>query len=369
VTWLRTCPCALAWAAAFCLAPTRAADSVAEAGPDLLAAVRAFASSAGLDASTPALVARVSRDGAPLLDHAIGLADLAAKRPADAETPFRIASVTKPFTAVAILQLVERGLLRLDDPVDARLPGFPWSGVTVRHLLNHTGGLPDYLGKHGWSRRPDNAEVLRVAGATPLEFLPGTEARYGNTGYVALALLLETVSGQSYEAWLGSQVFAPGGMTRATVPRWDWRTVPDRAVGYQRILGLYVSDDQDRFHGVVGDGGIFAGAAELDRWLDALHGGRLLPEAALEAAFRPAPPHPGAMSYGFGWAVTPVGDDLLVWHNGRWLGFDAFAGRLTGARTNIILLSNAGLRYRSLDLADRLGFPLADRLLAARDAS
>jgi len=341
----------------------------ADVEPDLLPTLRAFLSTAGLTSTTPALVARVSRDGVPVLDHAIGLADLSARSPAGPETPFRLASVSKPFTALAVLQLAEQGSLGLDATVRETLPDFPWPGVTVRHLLNHTAGLPEYLGKHRWSRRPDNAEVLRAVGDDPLEFLPGTDFRYVNTGYVALALLLERVSGQPYEDCLHSQVFSRCAMNRTFVPRWDWRSVPGRAVGYQRLLGIYLPEDEDRFHGVVGDGGIYASAADLDRWLDALHGGKLLGGASLEAAFRPALPQPGATPYGCGWVVTPVGDDTLIWHNGSWLGFDTFAGRLAGARTNIILLSNAGLRYRSLDLADRLGFPLADRLLAARDSS
>jgi CubicO group peptidase (beta-lactamase class C family) len=286
--------------------------------------------------------------------------------PASADTAFRLASVSKPFTAIAILQLVERGLIDLDQPAQHYVPEIPWPQVTVRQLLNHTGGVPDYLRETFVKSRPDNRDVFRAMRNRKLEFIPGTDVHYSNTGYAALGLVLETVAGEDYAACLRQQVFAPCGMERAAVPRWDWTSLPDRATGYERHLRLYLSSDTDCFNGMIGDGGVFASAAELDRWLDALHGGKLLKEATLKQAFQAPLPHPGALPYGFGWVITRFGKDTLIWHNGSWLGFDTFVGRLIGQRANIVLLSNAGLQGRGLDLADDLAFPLAERLVAAK---
>ena len=336
------------------------------AGSSLEETVAKFVAQAELGTDTPALVVRVSVEGRPELTSSVGKANLREGVAADQDTAFRLASVSKPFTAIALLQLVEAGLVELDQSAQRYVPEFPWPQVTVRHLLNHSGGLPEYLKETFLKSRPDNRDVLHEMRGRKLEFIPGTDVHYSNTGYAALALILEAASGQEYGACLRQRIFSPCGMDCAAVPRWDWTSLPNRALGYERRLRIYFTSDNDCFNGMVGDGGVFASAVELDRWLDAFHGGKLLQSATLKQALEPPAPHPGALSYGFGWVVTRFGDDTLIWHNGSWLGFDTFAGRLVGRRANIILLSNAGLQGRGFDLADDLGFPLAERLLATK---
>lgn len=329
--------------------------------------VAGFVAKAGLNAETPALVVRISAGAQPEYNFAVGLANVKTRSAATADTLFRLASVSKPFTAIATLQLAERGLIDLDKPAQFYASEIPWPQVTVRHLLNHTGGLPDYLKVSFVKSRPDNHDVFHEIRNRKLEFIPGTDVHYSNTGYVALALVIEAVTGQDYATCLRQQVFTPCHMEHASVPRWDWTNLPDHATGYERRLRIYFPSDYDTFNGIVGDCGVFASATELDRWLDALHGGRLLNETSRQKAFQPPLPHPGALPYGFGWVITRFGSDTLIWHNGSWLGFDTFVGHLVGRRANIVILSNAGLQGRGLDLADDLGFPLAERLLATKE--
>lgn len=343
-----------------------AAGVVPLRGVGLEQTVASFVAKAELGEGTPALVAQVSVVGKKELEAAVGLANLKERQPAGAETSFRLASVSKPFTAIAVLQQVERGTIDLDKPAQSYASDIPWPQVTVRHLLNHTSGVPEYLVEPFLRSRPDNHDVLRSLQNRKLEFIPGTDVHYRNTGYAALALVLEGASGEDYAVCLRKQIFTPCGMSQAAVPRWEWTHLAGRATGYERRLGRYFSSDNDIFNGVVGDGGVYASVADLDRWLDALHGGILLNERSLKTAFAPPAPHPGALPYGFGWVITRMGDDTLIWHNGSWLGFDTFVGRLVGKRANIILLSNAGLHGRGIDLADDLGFPLAERLLASK---
>ncbi len=338
------------------------------AGPDLGAVVDGFVTKAALGSETPALVVRVAIPGEAEggLERAVGLADLRSHEKAGSETLFRMASVSKPFTAVAVLQQVEKGVIELDAPAQRYAPEIPWPEVTVRQLLNHTAGVPEYLVEPSFKSRPDNHDVFHSMRRKKLEFTPGSSVCYRNTGYAALALVLEGAAGKDYPTCLREQIFTPCGMERSAVPRWDWTQLRGRATGYERRLRFYFAADTDIFNGVVGDGGVYASAVELDRWLEALHGGKLLREETLAAAFAPGLPRPQALRYGFGWVITRMGDDTLIWHNGSWLGFDTFVGRVVGRRANIILLSNAGLHGRGLDLADDLGFPLAERIIASK---
>jgi len=338
------------------------------AGPDFGAAVDGFVAEAGLGPETPALVVRVAIPGDPAagLERAVGFADLRSRETAGSDTLFRLASVSKPFTAMAVLQQVEKGEVELDAPAQRYAPEIPWAEVTVRHLLNHTAGVPEYLVEPSFKSRPDNHDVFHSLRRKKLEFTPGSNVCYRNTGYAALALVLEGAAGKDYATCLREQIFAPCGMERSAVPRWDWTQLHGRATGYERRLGFYFAADTDVFNGVVGDGGVYASAAELDRWLEALHGGKLLREETLAAAFEPGLARPEVLRYGFGWVITRMGNDTLIWHNGSWLGFDTFVGRVVGRRANIILLSNAGLHGRGLDLADDLGFPLAERIIASK---
>jgi CubicO group peptidase (beta-lactamase class C family) len=344
------------------------AASELSAGPGLDGLFDGFVARAALGSETPALVARVAICGDLVLglDRAVGFADLRGRERASCDTLFRLASVSKPFTATAVMRQVELGAIDLDAPAQRYAPDVPWPEVTVRHLLNHTGGVPEYLSDPIFKSRPDNQDVLRALRRKKLEFVPGSAVCYRNTGYAALALVLEGAVGKDYGSVLREQIFAPSGMERTAVPRWDWTHLPGRATGYKRRLGLYVESDSDVFNGIVGDGGIYASAAELDRWLNALHGGKLLREDTMRASLEPPLPGPHSLRYGFGWVLTRIGNDTLVWHNGSWLGFDTFVGRLLRNRANIVLLSNAGLQGRGLDLADQLGFPLAERIVAAK---
>ncbi len=327
--------------------------------------VSGFVESTGLRDDLPGMAVVVTRDGRSLLERCIGVADLKTRPAIGPDTPFRLASLTKPFTALAALQLAEKGRLTLDQPVAALLPEFPYPDITPHHLLTHTSGLPEYTSFNFFAARPDNEGIVRMLRDRPLSAQPGVAMKYNNTGYVVLASLIERASGEPYERYLRDHVFRPAGMEQSSVPRLMWRDTTGRAVGYRRKLGIFFPYDEDVLNGVVGAGGIYASARDIDRWLDALHGRQLLREKSLRRAFEPSPVSRRDLPYGYGWVITRFADDILLWHNGTWLGFDTFAGHLVHRNVNLVLLSNAGLTARDVDLAGELAFPLVEALVTS----
>ena len=152
-------------------------------------------------------------------------------------------------------------------------------------------------------------------------------------------------------------------MSRTSVPGLNWEKVPNRAVGYRRYLGRYFQDDHDSLNGVLGDGGIYTTAPDLDRWLTALHSGKLAQPSSLRRAFLPERKSNSNYDYGYGWVITRLSGAQIIWHNGSWVGFDSFVGRLVQQKANIIVLSNAGLGERNVDVTKDLGFQLANWLI------
>jgi CubicO group peptidase (beta-lactamase class C family) len=304
----------------------------------------------------------VAAGGAVVYRRAFGEADDEARVPFTPATPSCIASVSKPFTALAVMMLRERGQVGYDDPVANYLPelGRVAPTVTIRQLLTHTSGIPDY-GSDLAIERPGltNAEVLAALAerGTP-RFPPGQRYEYSNSGYVLLGLVVERATGRPLPELLRARVFQPLGMTRTFVytdPRQKTRAV---AVGYGPF------GQRDDYGAVLtGDGGVYSTVDDLYAWDRALFADRLVKPATLAEAFTPGTVREGTTTYGFGWNVTGEGAERHVWHTGNTAGFRAFIDRRLADRSTVIMLTNHGNSRRvEIDSAIR-------RILAGRPYS
>lgn len=288
----------------------------------------------------------VIHDGKVDYIHAYGLADVESHTRATPSTDYRLASLTKEFTATAIMLLAEDGKLRYDDRVIDLLPGFPAYGrdITVRHLLTHTSGLWDYE-----DFVPDTAtvqvrdrDVLTLLGrADSTYFPPGSAFRYSNSGYAVLALLVERVSGMPFARFLHDRIFEPLGMDGTVAYENGVSSVPDRAYGYTRSGEGFVRTDQSPTSAVLGDGGIYSSVEDLVRWDHALESHTLLPEAARKLSWTPYVLSDGRPTkYGFGWFVDQDRGRVRLTHNGETRGFTNAIIRYPAERLSVIVLTN-----------------------------
>jgi CubicO group peptidase (beta-lactamase class C family) len=283
--------------------------------------------------------AMVEHRGEVLLDAGFGRADFELDVPNDTLKVFRIGSVSKPFTAIAILELQEEGRLRLDDRLCRYLRNCPtaWQPVTLRHLLSHTSGIPDLFGEVAAGPTEQMRDLVdrTVAGhaTTPLEAESGQRFRYSNFGYLLLAYVCEVASGESWMQVLSTRIFNPAGMT-ATGYDDVFALVPGRVRGYEREGGRLrniVYDD----HGAFAAGGLRSTAADMLAWLRALFGGRLLDPGSMRSLFTPV-----SADYALGWQTRPLLGRTAVNHSGGIDGFASHVARYLDDQLTVIVLAN-----------------------------
>ncbi len=290
----------------------------------------------------------VVRDGRVVLEKAYGLADVEAGVRARTRTDYRLASLTKEFTATAVMLLADEGKLSLDDPVARWLPDLPAyaHGVTIRHLLTHTSGLwayedfvPDTQTYQVKDR--DALELIKRAGS--LYFPPGSAFRYSNTGYALLALVVEAASGMPFARFLRERLFRPAGMGGTVAYEQGVSTVPRRAYGHALEAGRWVRADQSNTSAVLGDGGIYTSVEDMVKWSRVLfgQGRRIVRPATQQAAWTSAVLTDGQPAgYGFGWFVTHDARGLRLWHNGETRGFTNGIVVYPEHRLMVVLLTN-----------------------------
>ena len=294
------------------------------------------------DGAVPGASVLVIRDGKAVARRAYGLSNLEEGIAASPSTNYRLASVTKQFTAAAILLLMEDGKLRLDDRVRQWLPSLPdaTDAVTIRHLLTHMSGIVDYedLIAEGTTKQVLDADVLRMLeGENKTYFAPGSSYQYSNSGYSLLALIVEKASGQTFASFLRDRIFRPLGMNDTVAHEEGISTVRNRAYGYSRTGTGWTRTDQSVTSAVLGDGGIYSSIDDLAKWDAALYDERLLRRASLAMAFTPATPtNEKNIEYGFGWRIT--GDTL--WHSGETRGFRNVIVRNPKQRLTVVILTN-----------------------------
>jgi CubicO group peptidase (beta-lactamase class C family) len=286
----------------------------------------------------------VAKNGVPVYEEYIGYRDIRTKDTLTAESPQQIASTSKPFTAGAILRLAQEGKLSLHDPVENYFPGFPYAGITIKSLLTHRSGLPNYLyymEKGGWKRNllATNEDVLNtlINWRPPQAYKPESNFNYCNTNYVLLALIVEKVSGQSFPDYMQANFFEPLNMTNTFV-----HTISDSARiapsfdGYSRLWQHDFSD------GPYGDKNIYSTPRDLLKWDQAWYNESVVNQSLKDSAFIPySNERPSVHNYGLGWRllVMPEGKKV-VYHNGRWHGFNSSFARLPDEKVTIIILTN-----------------------------
>jgi CubicO group peptidase (beta-lactamase class C family) len=306
-----------------------------------------------------------------IYENSFGFADLNKKIALTKSSQFPIASLTKTFTATAILQLKQKGKLQLDDAVQNYLPEFPYNTVTIRHLLSNTSGLREYYNLFDSimvkypNKRITNNDIIPTfnQNKTPLGFVPGERLEYNNVNFCIAALIIEKVSGVSYANYLQENIFKPAGMKNSIVPA-DRKVMQQYQVERYSFPNLYtlslenITDIPERFKiegrsNFYGNGGIVSTSEDLYKFDQALYNGALIGKEELEEAFTPTKLNNGKIAtynldekevaYGLGWEIyTDEKNGKIVFHDGSISGLTSILVRNISKQQTIILLENTG---------------------------
>jgi CubicO group peptidase (beta-lactamase class C family) len=289
----------------------------------------------------------IIRDGKPLVQQSYGLSNLEEHVAAKPATNYRLASVSKQFTAASILLLAENGKLQLDDSPRKWLPTLPEvaDAMTIRHLLSHMSGLIDYedVIPAEITAQLQGHDVLKILESqNRTYFAPGTGYRYSNSGYALLALIVGKASGRDFASFLRERIFIPLGMDNTVAYEQGISTIVNRAYGYSEEQGSWRRTDQSQTSAVLGDGGIYSSIDDLAKWDAALYDDRLLSAKIRELAFTPVTPTDDpTVLYAMGWRITEekVGG-ITQWHSGETMGFRNVIIRYPQQHFTVILLTN-----------------------------
>ncbi len=330
-------------------------------------------------ASAPGAAVLVMQDGKPVLRKGYGLANKELGVAIQPDMVFELGSITKQFTATAILMLAERGQISLTDDVTKYLPDFPTHGrsITVEHLLTHTSGIPSYTGLPEWlPKRKDDftpQQIIDLFKDKPLEFEPGEKWAYNNSGYILLGAIIEKVSGKTYEDFVEQEIFKPLGMTRSYNGH-NTEIVPGRVDGYdQDGSGGYRRADYLSLTHPYAAGALMSTVDDLARWDEALTAARLLKPASLDRMFTPVNLKSGRnTAYAYGWGIGEYAGRKVIEHGGDINGFTTDILRVPEARLLVVILSNnTGKDTRPLAFqiaAKALGKPAEEWPVIALDA-
>jgi len=322
--------------------------------------------------SAPGMAALLIHDGRIEYRATFGLANLETRAPINSDTQFLLASLTKQFTATAVMILVERHKLQFDDTLAKYCPEFPDYArtITIRHLLNHTAGLTQYqellVGKidpqtyFRSSKSPPVVHEFTAADALralsrqqKLRFAPGTKFEYSDSAYVVLAQIIERITGQRYAEFLKENIFDPLGMKDTLVVDERKQKVPRLALSYSRSdrSGQWQDITYSPENSIYGEDGIYSTLTDLYKWDQALYAGRLVSPATLEMAFTPGLGNDGKQlttdllerpsSYGFGWVISTLHGEKDLEHPGGWAGYFTYILRVPSRRLTAIVLTNA----------------------------
>jgi CubicO group peptidase (beta-lactamase class C family) len=326
----------------------------------------------------------VVRAGAVVHARSFGQANLELSAPVTADSVFKLASLTKPFTAIAILMLVRDGSIALDQRLAEYLPNLPaqWAGVTVRQLLSHTSGVTDYLRAPRWSWQTSWRqeftldEFVRFAAEAPPAFPPGEGIAYSNTGFYLLGMLIEKVTGRPYGEAMAERIFRPLQMT-ATRRDTPSTVVPNRASGYLFTGHPFQNAEYTSATWAYAEGGLLSTAADLAKWDIALSAGALLDRPTLDLMWTPTTLRNGEKAvigdngagkpnyYGLGWYISEHRGHRIVLHPGTKPGFSSALTRFLDEPLTVIVLCNTS----SGSPAFPLSLGIADVYLAAAGRS
>jgi CubicO group peptidase (beta-lactamase class C family) len=325
-----------------------AGASAAHAAPATPATAIDALLQASFPADQPGAAVIVVKGGRTLFRKAYGMSDLELGVPLRPDMVFRLGSLTKQFTAAAILMLAEDGKLALQDPVEKYLPGYPTQGhmITIEHLLTHTSGIQDYTDMPGWmtSRILNPMSVQELIDGfkkEPMQFAPGTRWSYDNSGYILLGAIVEKASGKTYEAFVRERIFGPLRMTSSYYDRTE-AIIPKRTPGYTREADQVRNPQYLSMTQPYAAGSLASTVDDLARWDAALYGETLLKQASLEKAWTAYVLKNGTSTgYGYGWAISTMRGRRAIEHDGGIFGFSTYALRLPAERVFVAVLCNS----------------------------
>jgi CubicO group peptidase (beta-lactamase class C family) len=307
------------------------------AGPDLSAKVEEYmkARVAADDFSGSILLAK---DGKVLVSRGYGLANREHNIPNTPQTKFRLGSVTKQFTATAIMLLEKQGKLTVDEPITTYLDDAPdaWEDVTIHHLLSHTGGIPEHTGSLAsiatQNLSPD--KIIALFRDKPLDFEPGEKFKYSNSGYILLGRIIEKVSGQKYEDFLRANLFEPLHMLDSGYDHHQ-TVLTHRATGYRGRSPSVMNAPYLDMSIPYAAGALYSTVEDLQRWDQALYIEQVLPKAALDRMFTRV-----QGNYGYGWIMTTQHNRKCQSHGGGIFGFRTTVARYPEEKVYVVVLSN-----------------------------
>jgi len=324
------------------------------------------------DSAIDAILGQYNRPGVPgasvivlsrgkvAYERAFGSSDLETHTRATIHTDYRLASLTKAFTAMSIMLLVKDGKLRYNDRVIDVLPGFPAYArdIRIRHLLTHTSGIVDYedFVPDSQTTQLDDDDVLRFVHRTDtLNFAPGSAYHYSNSAYVLLGLIVQHASGVPFPKFLHDRIFAPLHMDSTVAHVAGVSRVPERAYGYTGdSAGHFSRTDQSSTSATLGDGGIYTSVVDMEKWSNALDHAALVDAAAMDKAWSPTLLTTGKESgYGYGWFVAMVNGEKQLRHHGESTGFTNAILKYPRRELTIIVLTNR-TGGDPWDIADRI---------------
>lgn len=311
-------------------------------------------------------VVLVAEYGLPIYSKAFGFANFKTKELLTEHSVFQLASVSKMFTATAILLLQQKGYLSVSDSIRHIIPDFPYEGLIIRHLLTHRSGLPRYMvvtDEH-WPRDSmltnEDMHAVMVAHPPKRYFSPDFRFNYQNTNYAYLALIVERVSGSSFDNFVRDNIFEPLGMFNSRV--YSGKKNPDisgAVVGHLYRRPRVLLPQENYINGVVGDKGVYASVGDLLKFDQALYTDTFLTAESKQLMFHPWTKWRRGKkdSYGFGWRISTFDNDNLVYHYGWWNGFKTSFMRYTNSKRTIIILTNRDRKLTLTKETQALLFP------------
>lgn len=302
----------------------------------------------------------VAEEGEIIYENSIGYADFKKRIPIQSNSVFQLASVSKQFTAMAVLILKERGFLSLDDKASKYIPDFPYKAITIRHLLQHTSGLPEYVNGKSFDRYlPKNKLItnrhlldIMKKRRMRLAFRPGTRHKYNNTGYAMLSMIIEKAARQPYHEFMETNIFQPLSM-KNTFTYDQMKSCPDTCI----VNMLKPNKNKSaRLNYISGDKGIYSTVEDMFLWDQALYTDKLVSTATIEEAFTAGKTANGkSFAYGYGWRIKESDDGRkIIMHRGLWESFNPAVIRMIDDKKTLIMLSNIIPPFSSTKLINPL---------------
>ncbi|MES2419541.1 MAG: serine hydrolase domain-containing protein [Bacteroidota bacterium] len=319
------------------------------------------------ESPNPGAAVAIIKDGKIIFAKGYGLANLEEKIKVTDKTNFRLASVSKQFTAAAILQLIEQHKLSLQTRLSDCFPELPAyaNSITIKHLLSHTSGILDYddvIDENENTEQISDEGVLKASALfTKTYFVPGAQYRYSNTAYVLLGLIIKKYSGLSYPQYLAKYIFKPLKMNGSVAYVKGLNQIKNRAYGYSKKQNNWFRKDQSSTSATLGDGGIYTSLNDLFKWDAALYNNSILPQEIWQSAFQNQKLNDGSeINYGFGWHLKKnTANEKVVYHTGSTTSFRNVFYRIPSKKLSIIILTNRNTP-EEMDMVQ-----LAEKIIAA----